>query len=139
VAIRKGEVWLLQNPDADPGNPQAVGYKRIASGLHEPIGLLWHEGALLTTQRTELTRLRDHDGDDITDEYECVAKGWGVTGSYHQYAYGPAVDRDGNLWFNLNSGGRKPGCAKDMCTNWRWRACVRDPVARWRTRRPIIR
>jgi hypothetical protein len=102
VVIRKGEVWLIEHPDADPADPRAVGFRRIASGLHEPIGLLWHQGALLTTQRTELTRLRDLNGDDVIDEYECLAKGWGVSGAYHEYAYGPAVDRAGNLWITLN-------------------------------------
>lgn len=102
VAIRKGEVWLLEHPEADPANPQAVGYRRIASGLHEPLGLLWHDGALLTTQRAELTRLRDLDGDGVIDDYECVAKGWGVSGAYHEYAYGPVADPAGNLWITLN-------------------------------------
>ncbi len=27
-----------------------------------------------------------------------AAKGWGVTGHYHEYAYGPKLDGDGNLW-----------------------------------------
>jgi hypothetical protein len=113
VALRKGEVWLLQHPDADPADPEAVGYRRIASGLHEALGLLWHNGALLTMQRSELTRLRDLDGDDIIDDYECAAKGWGVSGNYHEYAYGPVVDHEGNLWFSLNAtlggGVRMPG------------------------------
>ncbi len=103
VALRKGEVWLLQHPDADPANPEAVGYKRIASGLHEALGLAWHEGALYTMQRSELTRLRDRNGDDVIDDYECAAKGWGVSGNYHEYAYGPVADRQGNLWFTLNA------------------------------------
>jgi hypothetical protein len=103
IALRKGEVWLLEHPDADPAKPEAVGYRRIASGLHETLGLLWHDGALLTMQRSELTRLRDLDGDDIIDDYECATKGWGVSGNYHEYAYGPVADHGGNLWFTLNA------------------------------------
>jgi hypothetical protein len=103
LALRKGEIWLLQHPDADPSNPQAVGYKRIASGLHEALGLTWHNGALFTMQRSELTRLRDLNGDDVIDDYECAAKGWGVSGNYHEYAYGPVADHQGNLWFTLNA------------------------------------
>lgn len=103
VALRKGEVWLLQHPDADPSNPDAVGYTRIASGLHEALGLAWHNGALYTMQRSELTRLRDLNGDDVIDDYECAAKGWGVSGNYHEYAYGPVADPQGNLWFTLNA------------------------------------
>jgi hypothetical protein len=113
LALRKGEIWLMQNPDADPANPSAVGYRRIAAGLHEPLGLTWRDGALYTMQRAELTRLRDLDGDDIIDDYACAAKGWAVTGNYHEYGYGPVVDGEGNFWLTLNAtlggGARMPG------------------------------
>ncbi len=102
-ALRRGEIWLMEHPDADPNNPAAVGYRRIASGLHEPLGLAWHHGSLVTMQRSELTRLRDLNGDGIIDDYECVAKGWGVSGNYHEFAYGPVADREGNLWLTINT------------------------------------
>ena len=79
-------------------------YHLFATALHEPLGLLLHDGDLYTTQRSELTRLRDTDGDGVADEYLTAAKGWGVTGHYHEYAYGPKVDGDGNLWITLNIG-----------------------------------
>ncbi|MBI3466269.1 MAG: hypothetical protein HY000_24915, partial [Planctomycetes bacterium] len=53
---------------------------------------------------SELTRIRDTDGDGTADEYLTVAKGWGVTGHYHEYAYGPKLDGAGNLWLTLNIG-----------------------------------
>jgi len=102
VAIRKGEVWILDGVYDDP--PKNVTYKRVASGLHEPLGLLWHNDSFYTAQRSELTRLRDTDGDDVADEYLTIAKGWGVTGHYHEYAYGPKLDQKGNLWLTLNIG-----------------------------------
>ncbi|MCA9136164.1 MAG: hypothetical protein KDB00_05380 [Planctomycetales bacterium] len=102
VAIRKGEVWILDGVYDDP--PDQVTYKQFATGLHEPLGLLRHDDSLYVMQRTELTRLRDTDGDDVADEYMTVAKGWGVTGNYHEYAFGPKIDHDGNLWFTLNLG-----------------------------------
>ncbi|MFZ4767084.1 MAG: DUF7133 domain-containing protein [Roseimicrobium sp.] len=103
VAVRKGEVWLLEHPEADPQNAAAVGYRLFATGLHEPLGLLSHEGALYVTQRSEVTRLRDTDGDGTADEYATVAKGWGVSGNYHEYAYGPVCDSQGYLWITLNA------------------------------------
>ena len=102
VAIRKGEIWILDGVCDDP--PTNVTYKRFANALHEPLGLLQHKGALYTAQRSELTRLRDVNGDDVADEYLTAAKGWGVTGHYHEYAYGPKLDGDGNLWVTLNIG-----------------------------------
>ncbi len=102
VAIRKGEVWLIDGAYDDP--PENVTYQRFASGLHEPLGLLHHDGALYTAQRTEVTRLEDTDDDGTADTYLTVAQGWGVTGHYHEYAYGPKLDGDGNLWVTLNIG-----------------------------------
>ena len=102
VAIRKGEVWILDGVYDDP--PKNVTYHRFASALHEPLGLLKHDGAFYTAQRSELTRMSDTDDDGQADEYLTVAKGWGVTGHYHEYSYGPKLDRDGNLWLTLNIG-----------------------------------
>lgn len=102
VAIRKGEVWLLDGVYDDP--PRNLRYRQFATGLHEPLGLLWHNGAFYTAQRSELTAIRDGDGDGVADEYNTVAKGWGVTGHYHEYAYGPKLDGKGNLWITLNIG-----------------------------------
>jgi hypothetical protein len=102
VAIRKGEIWILDGVYDDP--PQNVTYRKFATALHEPLGLLKHDDALYTVQRSELTRIKDIDGDEIADEYLTVAKGWGVTGHYHEYAYGPKLDADGNMWLTLNIG-----------------------------------
>ncbi|MBL9186946.1 MAG: hypothetical protein JNK23_05675 [Opitutaceae bacterium] len=99
VAIRKGEVWLL---DGVLGAPDKVRYSLYASGLHEPLGVLRDGDSLLVTQRTEVTRLRDTNGDGVADEYLTAARGWNVSGSYHGYAYGPKRDGQGRLWVALN-------------------------------------
>ena len=48
--------------------------------------------------------ITDTDGDLVADEYLCVSNGWGVTGNYHEYAFGPKLDGQGNLWMTLNIG-----------------------------------
>ena len=53
-------------------------------------------------QRTEITRIRDLDGDDIADVYLREASGWNVSGSYHGYTYGPERDGSGKLWITTN-------------------------------------
>ena len=103
VAIRRGEVWMLDHPEATPATTENVGFKKFASGMHEVLGLAWHEGALYATQRAEITRLRDLDGDGVADEYATVSTGWGVSGNYHEYAYGPAIDKAGNFYTSLNA------------------------------------
>ena len=72
--------------------------------------------------RAELTRLRDLNGDDVVDEYETAARGWGVSGNYHEYAYGPVADGGGNLWFTLNAtlgGGAKMAGHRPTENPWR--------------------
>jgi hypothetical protein len=114
VAIRKGEVWFLDGVLGD--DVSKVAYHRFATGLHEPLGLLKDGDDLLVCQRGEVTRLRDTDGDGVADEYLTEGDGWGVTGNYHEYAYGPARDGQGNLWVTLNLG---MGDLSDNTKGWR--------------------
>ncbi len=100
VATRKGEVWMLEGVLAP--TPDKVTFKLFASGLHEPLGALSDGDGLLVTQRTEVTRLRDTNGDGVADEYLSAGGGWNVSGAYHGYAYGPKRDGRGNLWVTLN-------------------------------------
>lgn len=135
VSIRKGEVWILDHVyDEDPDR---VTFHQFASALHEPLGLLkWHD-SLVTVQRTEMTRMVDIDGDEVADLYETLATGWGVSGNYHEYAYGPQADRDGNLWLTLNIGMGLQGDQQSRCVTdpvlkvsqplWRGWAMKREP------------
>lgn len=102
VAIRKGEVWLIDGAYDEP--VERLQFHRFATALHEPLGLLIDGDELLTVQRGELTGLSDTDGDGVADRYRTVAGGWGLSGHYHEYAYGPKRDGDGNLWITLNIG-----------------------------------
>lgn len=122
VAIRRGEVWIIEHPLAEPPTLERLGYKLFASGMHEILGIALHEGDLYVTQRSEVTRLRDTDGDDVADEYATAAQGWGVSGAYHEYAYGPVFDREGNMHNTLNSsmGKKWPGAGNEAKqTVWR--------------------
>lgn len=115
VAIRKGEIWIISNPQ-DPANAR---YRVFATGLHEPLGLAHRDGSLYTVQRTELTRIADRNNDGTADEYMTVAKGWGVSGSYHEYAYGPQFDLDGNAWITLNCNiGKGPNMRDNAFRGW---------------------
>jgi glucose/arabinose dehydrogenase len=127
VAIRKGEVWILENVYEDP--PENVQYRRFAAGLHEPLGLLSNEDGFLVLQRGELTWLRDRNGDGQADEYLCVARGWGVSGNYHEYAYGPVRDSEGNLWITLNAG---LGLNAEQRANLQAQGAPRDRRGAWR-------
>lgn len=96
VATRRGEIWMVADPAAEQPS-----WRRFAHGLHEVLGLAWKDGWLYVTQRPEVSRLRDTDGDGAADEFETVADGWGVSGDYHEYAFGSKFDPAGDLWVVL--------------------------------------
>ena len=100
VATRKGDIWIIDGVLSD--KPDDVKFSLFASGLHEPLGLTKEGDDLLTTQRSEVTRLRDKDGDGVADGYLTEADGWNVSGAYHAYAYGPELDGAGEYWVTLN-------------------------------------
>lgn len=99
VATRRGDVWIIENPYMeDGGKPRFIKY---ASGLHEALGLAYHDHALYTAQRGELTKLIDKDGDDRADIYETVYA-WPLSGYYHEYSYGPKFAPDGSMFVTGN-------------------------------------
>lgn len=99
VATRHGDVYIIENPYLDTG--EEPHYRLFASGLHEALGLTWHDGTLWATQRGELTRLWDKNGDGYCDYYESVYA-WPLSGHYHEYSYGPAIAPDGSLFVTGN-------------------------------------
>lgn len=99
VCTRRGDIYLVENAFSDP--PKDVKFKLFAGGLHEVLGLAYRDGWLYATQRCELTRLKDTDGDDRADVFETVNDGWEIGGDYHEYAFGSPFDRNGNIWVVL--------------------------------------
>ena len=72
-------------------------YRLFASGLTEIFGLAESEGVLFATQQTEVTRVRDLDGDGRADLFETVSDRWGF-GAEHEFTYGSNFDRNGHIW-----------------------------------------
>ncbi|WP_111629942.1 plastocyanin/azurin family copper-binding protein [Larkinella arboricola] len=115
VSTRRGEVWLISNPYMK-GSRQPQ-YKRFAYGLHEPLGLAYHKGAFWATQRGELTKMIDTDGDDEANEYQSIAK-WPLSGNYHEYSYGPLFMPDGDMLITLNLGWIGHGASLAKWRGW---------------------
>ena len=100
VSTRRGEIYLVENPlAADPAKGSK--FVRFAHGLHEVLGLAYRDGWLYVTQRGEVSRIKDSDGDGVADRFETVSDAWEINGDYHEYAFGSKFDRDGNLWVAL--------------------------------------
>lgn len=99
VATRRGEVFIVENAYATPPAPV---FKQYTFGLSQPLGLFEHEGWIYCTQRGELTRMKDTNGDDKADVFETVCDLWEISGNYHEYAFGPRIDKEGYMWVTLN-------------------------------------
>ena len=101
VTTRRGEIWWVDG--AYDENPQPR-FTLFASGLHEPLGIIAAPApkrGCYVAQRQEVTHLEDTDGDGRADRFETVAK-LPVSGSYHEYAFGPVLAPNGNLRVTLN-------------------------------------
>lgn len=84
----EGAVYIVDG--VQTGDPAKMSYKKIASGLAEPLGLKVVEDTIYVLQKQELTKLIDHDGDELIDEYYTVANDWKVSANFHEFAFGLA-------------------------------------------------
>lgn len=92
-----GGVYIV---DGVRGAARTPRVKRIAAGLAEPLGIKYVNGHIYVLQKQELTKLIDHDGDEVIDEYYALANGWGVTDNFHEFAFG-LVHRGNTFYANL--------------------------------------
>jgi azurin/glucose/arabinose dehydrogenase len=100
ITTRRGELWRVKNPASTPATPT---FELFASGLHEPLGIAAApEGGYYVAQRAELTKLTDRDQDGRADLFHTVFS-FPLSGSYHEFNFGPAVMPNGNLLVTLNN------------------------------------
>ncbi len=117
VCTRRGEIWLVTNPTSK--NPAEIKFTKFASGLHEALGLhAPDDKTVFVGQRPELTKVVDTNGDGVADEFNTVADMWGVSGDYHEYCFGPAVDKAGDMYVTLNVGFGGGHQAKGAFRGW---------------------
>ncbi|MBL8819021.1 MAG: c-type cytochrome [Planctomyces sp.] len=92
-----GDVWLvtgLRQP-----KQEMLKWKRIASGLFQPLGLKIVDGRIYLTCRDQLVILNDLNGDLETDYYECFNNDHQVTEHFHEFAMGLQRDAAGNFYY----------------------------------------
>lgn len=96
VSTRRGELWVIDKPYS-----KSPAYTRFAHGLHEPLGLNFKDNSFYLSQRGELSRLEDKNGDGKADVYQTIYS-WPLSGNYHDYSYGPKFKKNGNMLVTLN-------------------------------------
>ena len=96
VCTWDGDVWLVDGLNAiDKG----LTWRRIASGLFQPLGLKLVKDVVHVTCRDQLVILRDLNGDGETDFYECFNNDHQVTQHFHEFAMGLQIDAEGNFYY----------------------------------------
>lgn len=107
ACFHRGEVMLY--------TPKTKTWKLFAEGLHDPLGVIAvNNRQLIVVQRPELTRLTDTDGDGVADTYETLTDKYGLSGNYHEFAFGPVRDTKGNIYVSLNTASNGAGVRDEV-------------------------
>lgn len=96
LATYPGDVWIADGLD---GALDAVEWRRIATGLYEPMGVEVAGGAIYVTARDRILRLRDLNGDMETDYYETFYADKDVSDFFHSFSFGLQTDAAGNFYY----------------------------------------
>ncbi|GAB5519422.1 MAG: c-type cytochrome [Rhodothermales bacterium] len=96
VSTVDGEVWRLEGLTQSEG---AIRWHRIATGLFQPLGIKYHDGAIYVGCRDQIVVLRDLNGDGETDFYESFNSDHQVTEHFHEFAMGLQTDDAGNFYY----------------------------------------
>jgi len=94
-ATRAAGVWRIRNGE----------WSLFAEGIYESLGVCIEDDkgdVIVITQKPELTRISDKNGDGRADEFQTVSDDYGFHGNYHEYTHGPVRDAAGNYYFLLN-------------------------------------
>ncbi|MEX0779417.1 MAG: DUF6797 domain-containing protein [Balneolales bacterium] len=102
VSTWNGDVWIVSGIDETLDN---IKWRRFASGLFYPMGVAIVDEEVYVTERSQLTRLHDLNGNGEADYYENFNNDGIVYPKAH--SLGLEVDSEGNFYFYKN-GNRVP-------------------------------
>lgn len=107
ACFHRGEVYTFNVDEKE--------WVLFAHGLHDPLGVkALNDTEVLVMQRPELTLLRDTNGDGLADHYKTVCDSMGQSGNYHEFNYGPILDKDGNYVCALNTASAGAGIRHEV-------------------------
>ncbi len=98
VCTMQGDVWHVSGLNSSPDKPGVARWRRFASGLHHPLGLLVSDGQVYVQCRDQLMRLSDLNKDGEADFYECVNKAFVTSPAGHDFICGLQRDKHGNFY-----------------------------------------
>ena len=96
ICSTDGDVWLVEGILQQEGK---LTWKRIASGLFQPLGIKIVDKKIFVTCRDQLVKLHDLNGDEEIDYYESFNSDHQVTNHFHEFAMGLQTDKEGNFYY----------------------------------------
>lgn len=96
VATWLGDVWLVDGIDEERMQHR---WKRICTGLFQPLGVKVIDDIIYITCRDQIARLHDYNGDEEIDYIECFNSDHQVTEHFHEFAMGLQCDEEGNFYY----------------------------------------
>ncbi|MEW6303253.1 MAG: DUF6797 domain-containing protein [Verrucomicrobiota bacterium] len=97
VAMWNGDVWRVDGVMRPA--PATLTWRRVASGLFQPLGVKFRGNELFITCRDQIAKLVDLNGDGETDFLECFNDDAQVTEHFHEFAMGLQTDAAGNFYY----------------------------------------
>ncbi len=96
VCTVDGDIWTITGLTDNTGQ---LTWKKIGTGLFQPLGIKVVNEKIFVTCRDQLVLLRDFNGDGETDFYESYNHDHQVTDHFHEFAMGLQTDQQGNLYY----------------------------------------
>ncbi len=90
-----GDVWRVSGVNATLSK---LRWKRMAAGLHQPLGLVVVDGKVCVLGRDQITRLHDLNGNGEADFYECLTNDFDTPTGGHDFMCGLERDATGNFY-----------------------------------------
>ncbi|QOV89846.1 DUF6797 domain-containing protein [Humisphaera borealis] len=90
-----GDVWTVSGIT---GDLKELKWRRIASGLFQPLGLRIVNDQIYVIGRDQITKLVDLNGDGETDFYQSFNNDMEVTPNFHEFTFGLETDKAGNFY-----------------------------------------
>ena len=97
LATWNGDLWRVENLMSPA--PAEVRWRRIATGLFQPLGVKFRGQDLFVTCRDQLARLHDLNDDHEIDFIENFNNDHQVTEHFHEFAMGLQTDSTGNFYY----------------------------------------
>jgi hypothetical protein len=97
LATWNGDLWRVEGLMSPA--PAEVRWRRIATGLFQPLGVKFRGDDLFVTCRDQLARLHDLNGDFEIDFIENFNNDHQVTEHFHEFAMGLQTDSTGNFYY----------------------------------------